>query len=75
MFGAMGKYLKNKYDPQPHIEVDEAEFLRILVENGKTEENARFHLMISQGLGSAVAIGDKMYKVKGEDEESVAGEV
>jgi hypothetical protein len=48
----------------PTIEVDEAEFVRLMIESGKTEKEAKFQAKMSKGLGSAVMVGDKMVKIK-----------
>lgn len=49
-----------------HIEVTDDEFLRAWTEFGGSEETGRLHLGIAKVLGSAVAIGGKMYKPKRE---------
>lgn len=55
--------MREKSKNLPHVEVTEEEFIRLMVENGETEEKAKFHAKISKGLGSAVMIGDKMVQI------------
>ena len=46
----------------PDILVTDEEFVRIWMENGGSEEKARFHLNLAHTLGISVAIGGKMYR-------------
>ena len=66
MFPYMSRYVEMKQKAQslPTVEVDEAEFVRLMVEAGETEEKAKFQAKISKGLGSEVMVGDKMLKIK-----------
>jgi hypothetical protein len=56
------RYFDHKNNPEPAIEVTEAEFIRLWIENGGVEEKAQFNLNIAKALGSSVEIGNKMYK-------------
>lgn len=56
--------MKAKYGNLPEIEVDETEFIRIMMENGHTEEKAKLQASMAKGLGSSVMVGDKMVKIK-----------
>jgi len=67
MFPNMQKYYEMKAGKFPTVEVDEAEFVRLMIEAGETEEKAKFHATISKGLGSSVMVGDKMLKIKVKD--------
>jgi hypothetical protein len=62
-------YLDNKDNPKPTLMVAEAELLRLLIENGHSEKEAKFQVKMCKGLGSHIQIGDKMYGIKSDDDE------
>lgn len=56
--------MREKARTLTEIEVSEEEFVRLMIESGKTEKEAKFHAKMSKGLGSSVMIGEKMVKIK-----------
>lgn len=64
MFPGYGQYMKAKYGNLLTIEVTKDEFIKMLVESGKTQKEAEFQAAISVGLGSSCMIGDKMVSIK-----------
>ena len=56
--------MREKARTLTEIEVSEEEFVRLMVESGKTEKEAKFQAKMSKGLGSSVMIGEKMVKIK-----------
>lgn len=69
MFGSAGRYLqmKARAEKLPSIQVSREEYIRLMVESGKTQEEAEFHAAVSVGMGASTMIGDKMVSIK-EDE-------
>jgi hypothetical protein len=68
--GGMGAYrrMKEQADKAPHVEVPEAEFIRLAIASGMSEEKAKQTATISKIMGSSVLIGGQMLNIK--DEES-----
>lgn len=64
MFPNIHKYMEMKYGPKKEeVEVSEAEFVRLMMESGKTEDEAKAQANFAKGLGAACNIGDKMVKI------------
>jgi hypothetical protein len=65
MFGH-GRYLqmKARADKLPQVEVTREEFIRLMMETGKSRKDAEFQATIAAGLGAHTMIGDKMVGIK-----------
>lgn len=48
----------------PTVEVTEEEFVQAMIDDGKSEDDARFQATMSKGLGSSVMVGDRKLKIK-----------
>lgn len=69
MFPNISRYIKFRHESKdlPEVEVTEEEFVRLMMEAGQSEKEAKFQAFISKGIGGATRIGDRMVKVKKED--------
>ncbi len=63
----MQLYMKAKYGNLPTVEVTKEEFIKLMMDSGKTEKDAEFQAKIGIAMGSACMIGDRMVKIKKED--------
>lgn len=59
----MNQYMKAKYGNLPTVEVTEKEFIRLMVEAGRTKEEAKSQAKFSKLLGSSVMVGDRMIQI------------
>lgn len=67
MFGGIPFNYREKLEETgklPHIEVSEEEFVKIMVENGHTEKEAKFQAKISRIMEAHTQIGNQMVMCK-----------
>lgn len=63
----MYQYMKAKHGNLPIVEVTKEEFIKLMMDSGKLEEEAKFQARIAIAIGSACMIGDTMVKIKNEE--------
>jgi len=65
MFDILNKYHELKNKSLKEKEVSEKVLLKLFIADGKSKEDAQFHVNIVKGLGGGVVIGDCKYTIKG----------
>jgi hypothetical protein len=60
----MQKYYEMKSKNLPTEEVTEEEFVKLMMETGKTEKEAKFQATISKGLGATTEVNGRMLQIK-----------
>ena len=64
MFGASRYFaMKNKASQLPEVSLTEKEFIRLMMETGKTKKEAALQAKFAKTMGSSVMIGDKMVSI------------
>ena len=77
MIESLGRYMawKQRTKDLPSIAVTREEFIKMMMEAGKSEDEARFQANIAEGLGSSTELGGQMVSIKKETtNDQVSGE-
>lgn len=69
MFGAAGliqRYMKEKYsaDKTPAVVVSRTRFIKLCMEAGYTQAQAKLSASVSKGMGSVLRVGDQTLQCK-----------
>ncbi len=61
----INRYMQMKYGKKEYkIEVTKEEFIKLMVNDGRSVEDAEFHAHVCEVMGSSIVIGDKLVGIK-----------